>query len=62
MDTDHKARALIRSYGCTYRKVDGEYRVCLKGATEAQAYYTDDRADAVHTAYWMSLRNERGAA
>ena len=29
------------------RSLDGEYRACPKGGTEAEAYYTDDLDDAV---------------
>jgi hypothetical protein len=31
------------------RSLDGEYRACPKGGTEAQAYYTSDLEDAVGT-------------
>ncbi len=34
----------------TIRLKDGEYRVTGPDGTEAQAYYTDDREDAIGTA------------
>ena len=37
----------------TIRKRDGEYRVPGPAHTEAQAYYTDDKADAIATACSM---------
>lgn len=56
------ARAEIRAHGCTLRVgEDREFRVCLKGGTEASAYYTNDLADAVGTAAAMA-RWARGNA
>ncbi|HKW13095.1 MAG TPA: hypothetical protein VJS69_01275 [Candidatus Krumholzibacteria bacterium] len=45
-------RVLARM-GVTLRKKDGEFRVTLKGAGEASAYYTNDLADAVQTGQRM---------
>lgn len=50
-----QVKAYAKAYGCTLRHRDGEYRVNLIGGTEAQAYYTNDRADAMGTARAMSL-------
>jgi hypothetical protein len=42
--------AKVRALGLTISCVDGEYRIVMKGGTEAQAYYTNDREDALGTA------------
>ena len=39
----------------TIRRREGEYRVPGPNKTEAQAYYTDDRQDAINTACLMHL-------
>lgn len=43
-------KAAMKQLGCTVRYRDGEYRVNQKSGTEATAYYTDDREDALATA------------
>jgi hypothetical protein len=44
-----EAKTIAKSNGFTIRHRDGEYRVNFIGGTEATAYYTDDREDAVDT-------------
>jgi len=48
--TLQSAATMLRFWGCTIRKQDGEYRVNLKGNSEDSAYYTNDIIDAVKTA------------
>jgi hypothetical protein len=64
------ARA-IRALGLSVRHVEGEWRVSLPGkGQETSAYYTQDNADAYHTAHRMAAdlrasaarQNEGGAA
>lgn len=43
----------VRMAGCTVRVEDGEIRVVPRGGGEFQAYYTNDRDDAVRTAQRM---------
>lgn len=47
----------IRLNGCTanWRPQYGEFRVNVKGGTEATAYYTNDRQDAIATGKAMAL-------
>lgn len=48
--TQKEAKAECARIGFTFRKTDwGDYRVCPKGGEEAQAYYTDDIADACYS-------------
>lgn len=54
MTLEH-ARIELAQVGVTIRKTDGEYRVNLKGATEATAYYTNDIDDAVQTGYQLRI-------
>lgn len=51
--------AAIRAIGCTASHRDGEYRVNLRGSTEATASYTDDAADAIGTAQVMIAAERR---
>ena len=51
-------RALLKDLGCTLRVRDGELRVNLKGYSEATAYYTDDRHDALATAEHMAQERD----
>jgi hypothetical protein len=44
-----QAKQDLSKLGVTLRKIDGEFRVTLKGAGEAGAYYTGDLSDAVAT-------------
>lgn len=55
--TDKEAQKQIRATGATVTRKDGEYRVNVPGGTEATAYYTDDKADAVGTAKAMMGRH-----
>ena len=50
MMTDKGLYAALRNLGLVCRKTeDGEYRVNFRGGTEATAYYTNDRVDALET-------------
>ncbi len=51
--TDKEAQKQIRALGAIVKRVDGEYKVNVPGGTEATAYYTDDKKDAVGTARAM---------
>lgn len=47
----------IKSLGMTVRKTEyDEFRVNIKGGTEATAYYTNDLDDALATARQMKLQ------
>lgn len=54
------AKAEAAKAGCTFTRRNGEYRVNLRGADEATAYYTDDIEDAVVTA--QAMRRAQSAA
>lgn len=43
----------------TLRVRNGEYRINMKGGTEATAYYTDDRQDALDTAKLIWSEHEK---
>lgn len=51
--TIKELREALKTLGCTLQIRDGEYRVNIKGGSEATAYYTDDREDALDTARFM---------
>lgn len=59
--TQKAMMAAIRELGMTVSVRDGEIRVNHKGYSEATAYYTDDRQDAVDTARAMKAELERQA-
>lgn len=48
------AMALVRQHGFTLRNTGDDYRVNVRGGSEATAYYTDDLQDAVDTAAAMA--------
>lgn len=49
--TFKEAQATCRAFGHTLtRRPDGEYRLNVRGGTEATAYYTTDLDDACGTA------------
>lgn len=48
------AKLVLRQAGVTLRKEDGEYRVNLRGGSEATAYYTDCIEDAYETGLTMA--------
>jgi hypothetical protein len=54
--TTKEAKTAAAAVGAILTKTDGEYRVVLKGGTEASAYYTNDVDDAVATARAMAKR------
>ena len=63
--TEKEAIIRCRAIGVTLRKRDGEYRVSpwtfsqeRNGASERNAYYTNDMADALGTAWAMIERLE----
>lgn len=59
--TEAKTQAAMS--GCTLKRTeDGEYRVALKGAGEASAYYTNDLQDAVGTARAMEHQKQNRRA
>lgn len=61
MTTIKQARDEVRGLGFTLRKTEcGEFRLCPKGGTENQAYYTDCLDDAVGTARLEHARNPVG--
>lgn len=50
----YQTMKVIREMGLTCgRTYHGEFRVNIKGGSEATAYYTKDAEDAVGTAKWM---------
>jgi hypothetical protein len=58
MTTQKDLFAAVRELGLSIRSTvigyqRSEYRICLKGGTEASAYYTEDRDDALATARSM---------
>jgi hypothetical protein len=54
--TLQEAKALLRGYGVTITKRDGEFRVNFAGGLEATASYTNDIDDAVGTGIAMVER------
>ena len=55
-----QAKLLLRRVGIVMKKTEhNEYRVNLRGGTEATAYYTDDLADAVATGGEMAKHGGR---
>lgn len=48
-----QAKAILRAVGLSIRLRDGEYRVNYANGSEATAYYTNDRDDAVNTGLAM---------
>ena len=57
--TLEQAKTEAMDYGMTLVHRGGEYRVNFRGGTEATAYYTNDRDDAVATA--KAMRRRAGA-
>lgn len=51
--------AMCRAIGCAARFTDGEWRINIKGAPEARAYYTNDHEDALSTARSMVAFTKR---
>lgn len=51
------AMKIARERNCTLRKLDGEFRVNLKGGTEEQAYHTGDLQDAIDTLCRFTAKN-----
>jgi hypothetical protein len=50
------AKAELKVLGVVLRKTDwNEFRVSVKGGSEASAYYTDDIRDAVNTGVKMGI-------
>lgn len=47
----------IRDLGLTVSRTEGEWRICPKRGREAEAYYTNDNADAIATANRMAKGN-----
>lgn len=54
--TRQQLRAQCRALGMSVRERDGEIRINYSGAPESEAYYTNDRADALATAQNMAVR------
>lgn len=48
--TKKELKAAIKDLGMTVRERDGEIRINLKGNPESEAYYTNERQDALDTA------------
>lgn len=48
-----QARATLAPHNLVLRKIDGEYRVNIRGGREETAYYTDSLQDAVDTGLYM---------
>lgn len=57
--TDRELRIAVHALGMNIQKRDGEYRINWPGADEDQAYYTDDRQDALDTARAMARSGDR---
>lgn len=57
--TDKAVFLIVRSYGLTIGKREGEYRINFKGGREETAFYTHDREDAVCTARYMFKEGNR---
>lgn len=55
-----QAKEKLAAFGMSLRHRDGEYRVNFRNGSEATAYYTDDREDAVDTAMHMYETAPRG--
>lgn len=56
--TDKQLYTAVRNLGLTISKTCcSEFRINLKGGTEASAYYTDDKDDALATAVDMHARH-----
>lgn len=53
--TNALALKLIRSFGMVATRIDGEWQINFRGASEGTAYFTDDTQDAVNTAETMAL-------
>lgn len=47
--TRDSVRSALQAIGCTMRRVEGQWRVCRKGAGESEAYYADSLQDAQDT-------------
>lgn len=51
-----QAKAILNPLGIVLVKADDEFRVNVRGRSEASAYYTNDLADAVDTGKAMAAR------
>lgn len=53
-----ETRVALKVIGVTLTRKDGEFRVNLKGAAEATAYYTTDLDDALGTGQHMAAQKK----
>lgn len=56
--TNKELKAKLSAVGVSVKYDEGEYRVCVRGGSEATAYYTNDKEDAYHTGLAMAAKRD----